>query len=58
MSKFKSVLTGLKKAAPVVKLSVVFIANGLDEFEFKGKAKVEKALQGAYKAADVVERVL
>lgn len=58
MSKLTKLLTAAKAAAPYVKAAVVVAANANDAVEYKHKAKVEKALQGAYKAADVVERVL
>ena len=56
LNRLPKVLAGLKRAAPYVKATVVVVAN--DAVEYKHKAKVHKALQGAYKAADVVERVL
>ena len=58
MNKLTKLLTAAKAAAPYVKAAVVVAANANAGFEYKGKAKVEKALQGAYKAADVVERLL
>ena len=58
LSKLSKALAAVKAAAPYVKATVVLVANANDALEYKGKAKVEKALQGAYKAADVVERVL
>ena len=58
MSKLSKILSGLKRAAPYVKATVVVVANANDAVEYKHKAKVEKALQGVYKAVDVVERVL
>lgn len=58
LSKLSKVLTAVKSAAPYVKATVVLVANANDAVEYKHKAKVEKALQGVYKAADLVERVL
>ena len=58
MNKLNAVLVTLKKAAPYVKDAVVLLNNELSTKEYKHKAKVEKALQGAYKAANLVERVL
>ena len=58
LNKLSKVLAGLKRAVPYVKATVVVVANANDAVEYKHKAKVEKALQGAYKAADLVERVL
>ena len=58
MNKLTKLLTAVKAAAPYVKAAVVVAANANAGFEYKGKAKVEKALNGAYKAADVVERLL
>lgn len=58
LTKLNKLLTAAKAAAPYVKAAVVVAANANAGFEYKGKAKVEKALNGAYKAADVVERVL
>ena len=58
LNKLSKVLAGLKRAAPYVKTTVVVAANASDAVEYKHKAKVEKALQGVYKAADVVERLL
>ena len=58
LNKLSNVLAGLKRAAQYVKATVVVVANANDAVEYKYKAKVEKALQGAYKAVDVVERVL
>ena len=61
MNKLTKLLTAAKAAkaaAPYVKAAVVVAANANDAVEYKHKTKVEKALQGAYKAADVVERLL
>ena len=58
MSKLNNLLRAVKDAAPYVKAAVVVAANANAGFEYKGKVKVEKALNGAYKAVDVVERVL
>ena len=58
MSKLANVLAGLKRAAPYVKGAVVLVGNELSTKEYKHKEKVEKALNGAYKAADAVERIL
>lgn len=58
MNKLGTVLAGLKRAAPYVKGAVVLVADELKGREYKHKAKVEKALNGMYKAAELVERVL
>lgn len=58
MSKLLKAVKAVKSAAPYVKATVVLVANANDAVEYKHKAKVEKALQGVYKAADLVERVL
>ena len=58
MSKLNKLLRAVKAAAPYVKATVVVVANANDAVEYKHKDKVQKALNGAYKAADVVERVL
>mgnify|MGYP003594139166 CR=1 FL=1 len=58
MSKLNNQLRAVKAAAPYVKATVVVVANASDAIEYKHKAKVDKALNGAYKAADLVERVL
>ena len=58
MSKLLKAVKAVKSAVPYVKATVVLVANANDAVEYKHKAKVEKALQGVYKAADLVERVL
>lgn len=56
--KLSKTLTAIKAAAPYVKATVIVVAHANDSIEYKHKAKVGKALNGVYKAADVVERVL
>ena len=58
MNKLLTVLATLKKAAPIVKGATVLVVNELHDKQYKHKAKVEKALNGLYKAADAIERVL
>lgn len=58
MNKLTKTLALAKRAAPYVKGAVVLLNNELSSKEYKHKEKVEKALNGAYKAADLVERVL
>lgn len=58
MSKLTNALNALKVAVPYVKATVVIVANANDAVEYKHKAKVENVLQGLYKAADLVERIL
>ena len=58
MSKLQLVLATLKKAAPLVKGATVLVVNELHDKQYKHKAKVEKALNGVYKTADAIERIL
>lgn len=58
MSKLTVALKAVKLAAPHVKAGLVLVAGALADKEYKHKAKVDKALNGAYKAAELVERIL
>lgn len=51
-------LVRFKRALPHIKTALVVVANGLADKEYKHKEKVEKVLNGAYKTAEVLERVL
>lgn len=55
---FKLDASKVKGAAKLIKTALVLVANANDAVQYKRKAKVDKVLQGAYKAADVVDRSL
>lgn len=58
MSKLSNVLKSIKAAAPHVKTILTIAAAANDGKTYKHKDKVDKALNGAYKATEVIERVL
>lgn len=56
--KLYKALAAVKAATPYVKATVLAVAHSNDAVDYKHKSKVEKVLNGVYKAADVLERVL